>query len=94
MKRWYLVSYDIRDDTRLRHVARILEGYGERLQYSVFRCNLSERDVERLRWELAKVMAHEDDALFIGLCKACTTRLKRRDSRGSWPEEPPGHVVV
>jgi CRISPR-associated protein Cas2 len=32
----YLVSYDISDPKRLRKVARSLEGFGVRLQYSVF----------------------------------------------------------
>ena len=35
-KRSYLVAYDINDDRRRDHVAKILRCYGERLQYSVF----------------------------------------------------------
>ena len=35
-KRSYLVTYDINDDKRRDHVAKILRRYGERLQYSVF----------------------------------------------------------
>ena len=35
-KRSYLVAYDINDDRRRNRVAKILQGYGERLQYSVF----------------------------------------------------------
>ena len=38
----YLVSYDICDPKRLRKVARSLEGFGVRLQYSVFECPLDE----------------------------------------------------
>ena len=37
-----LVSYDVAKDEkgekRLRHVAKILENYGQRVQYSVFEC--------------------------------------------------------
>jgi len=36
----YLVSYDICHPKRLRRVARALEGFGVRLQYSVFECAL------------------------------------------------------
>ena len=43
-KLWYLVAYDVRDPKRLREVAHHLEGYGERLQFSVFRCRLTERE--------------------------------------------------
>ena len=35
-KRSYLVAYDINDDRRRDHVAKILRCYDERLQYSVF----------------------------------------------------------
>lgn len=52
---WWLVSYDVRDDRRLRETARLLEGYGERVQYSVFRCQLTRTEMAKLRWELAVV---------------------------------------
>src|SRR5262249_25938031 len=38
---WWLVCYDVRDPDRLRKTAKHLEGYGERVQYSVFRCWLT-----------------------------------------------------
>ncbi|MDR0535374.1 MAG: CRISPR-associated endonuclease Cas2, partial [Puniceicoccales bacterium] len=34
-RRRYLVCYDIANPKRLRRVARLLEGFGTRLQYSV-----------------------------------------------------------
>lgn len=87
MKNWYLVSYDIRDDKRLRKVARKLEGFGSRLQYSVFRCHLSERGLERLRWELSILMESEDDLLVISLCAQCVEKLKTRNPKTAWPDE-------
>ena len=94
MKSWYLVSYDVRNDKRLRRTAKVMQGYGARVQYSMFRCRLSERDAERLRWELSKVLEKEDDVLFVGLCDACIRRVRARDSHGSWPEDPPQWVVL
>ena len=46
---WWLVCYDVRDPERLRKAAKHLEGYGERMQYSVFRCWLTRVEMERLR---------------------------------------------
>jgi CRISPR-associated protein Cas2 len=43
-RRGYLVAYDIREDRRLRNVACCIEGYGERIQYSVFVCDLSDQE--------------------------------------------------
>lgn len=66
MRRLYIVSYDIRDEQRLKRVARLLRGYGDRLQYSVHRCDLS--DVERaiLISKLHPLIDHQkDQVLFI-----------------------------
>jgi CRISPR-associated endonuclease Cas2 len=49
-RRWYLVSYDIRDPKRWRLAYKQLKGCGERIQYSLFRCRLSRTEMERLRW--------------------------------------------
>jgi CRISPR-associated protein Cas2 len=88
------VCYDVRDEARLRQVARLLEGYGERVQYSVFRCRLTPRELERLRWELGKVVAQEDAWLMVPLCEDCVGRLRSQHGERWWPAEPPGYVIV
>ncbi len=94
MKSSYLVCYDVRDDRRLRQVARTLKSFGTRLQYSVFRCDLSERDIERLRWEVSRIMEPEDSLLVVGLCGACVKRIKARDSSRNWPQEPSPWAII
>ncbi len=74
-RRWHLVSYDIRDPKRLRQVAKKLEGYGDRVQYSVFRCRLDRTALEKLHWELAQILAEDDDLLVIPLCPDCAGRI-------------------
>lgn len=67
----YLVSYDISDPKRLRRVARMLEGFGVRLQYSVFECPLDEMRLARLKAELEPLVNHdEDQVLFVALGSA------------------------
>ncbi len=39
----YVISYDIRDDKRWRRIFKVMNGYGEWLQLSVFQCRLSPR---------------------------------------------------
>lgn len=64
----YLVSYDICHPKRLRRVARALEGYGVRLQYSVFECPLNDLRIAQLRAELQPILNHdEDQVLFVSL---------------------------
>jgi len=93
-KRWYLVSYDVRDPGRLKRVAKHLKGYGSRLQYSVFRCRMSDRERERLAWELKRIMRPEDGLLLAGLCDRCVERLRSANPDATWAEEPPGFEIV
>lgn len=68
MRTLYIVTYDIRDDRRLRRVFRLMRGYGDHLQYSVFRCELSDRERAELILRLTEVMRLSDDqALFFPL---------------------------
>ncbi len=43
-RRRHLIAYDIRDAKRLRRVAKTMEGFGIRMQYSVFVCDLTSRE--------------------------------------------------
>jgi CRISPR-associated protein Cas2 len=94
LRNWYLVCYDIRDDARLRRVQKLMLGYGHRLQYSIFRCRLTDRDIERMKWELSKIMESEDSLVVVSLCKACVGKLRVDGSRVSWPKDKPGYEIV
>ena len=64
----YLVCYDICDDRRLRKVFQTMRAYGDHLQYSVFECQLTGRDLARCRAEMAAIINHkEDQVLFVNL---------------------------
>jgi CRISPR-associated protein Cas2 len=96
--KWYLVCYDVRDPKRLRKVAKHLEGYGVRIQYSVFRCHLSPAQMQKLRWELTQnFVQKEDDVLFIPLCERCVAGLEvTHDSckKPDWPDAPAAFKIV
>jgi CRISPR-associated protein Cas2 len=53
MRTLYLISYDIPDDKRRLKIMHLLEGYGERVQYSVFEVWADEKQIETLRKQLA-----------------------------------------
>jgi CRISPR-associated protein Cas2 len=86
-KQWYVISYDITEPKRWRVVYKRLNGYGQRLQYSIFRCRLTTRQLERLRWELEKDLTDEDSLLIIGLCDSCERRVAARNRKEVWTEE-------
>ena len=87
----YLICYDIRDDRRWARAFRLLKGYGRPLQYSIFRCRLTVRQAERLRWELEAVLVPADRLLLIGICESCVRRVMEQNRPGAWPE--PGHAT-
>ena len=86
---WHIITYDIREPERWRKIYRLMRGHGDRIQYSVFRVRASARQLERLRWELERLLAPEDDLLIVSLCPTCGRRVKARNSEDAWRDEPP-----
>lgn len=68
MRNTYLVTYDIRDDKRLRQVFKTMRNWGDHLQYSVFECQLTAADLVKCRHELGEIINHgHDQVLFVDL---------------------------
>ena len=57
----YIITYDIGDQKRWRRVFRLMNGYGEWLQLSVFQCRLSRRRHAELLATLDEVILREQD---------------------------------
>lgn len=62
---FYLVCYDIVKDSRRNRAAHLLEGYGMRVQKSVFECVLNEKQLNLLQRKLDRyINAAEDQVRF------------------------------
>jgi CRISPR-associated protein Cas2 len=71
----YIVAYDIAAPRRWRKVFRIMEGYGEWVQLSVFQCRLSRQRQIEVRLALDEVINHiEDHVIIIDVGPAVATR--------------------
>lgn len=57
----FVVTYDIRDQRRWRRVFRLMHGYGEWMQLSVFQCRLSRRRHAELVQLLDGIIHHDED---------------------------------
>lgn len=57
----YVVAYDIRDPKRWRKVFKLMHGYGEWLQLSVFQCRLTRRRHAELIAMLDELIHHSED---------------------------------
>lgn len=64
-RRRHLIAYDISEPRRLRRICKIMEEYGERLQYSVFLCDLSRSELVHARAKVESVMDFVEDSILI-----------------------------
>jgi CRISPR-associated protein Cas2 len=62
-RRRYLIAYDIAEPRRLRRICSIMESFGERLQYSVFLCDLSVPELLALEDRVLGVMNRAEDSV-------------------------------
>jgi CRISPR-associated protein Cas2 len=60
---FYVVAYDIPDDKRRKKVSDLLEGYGKRVQYSVFECMLTQAKYDELCSRLKKQVKLKEDSV-------------------------------
>ncbi len=65
---WIIVAYDVRTDEakgrkRLRRVAQVCKDFGQRVQKSVFECQVDEMKYEELRRQLLREINDEEDNL-------------------------------
>ncbi len=96
LRNWHLITYDVRDAKRLRKVAKKLEGYGTRIQFSVFRVRVDNQTLEKLHWELNHIMENEDDLLVIPLCNGCACKVAEHSTgdQSDWAGNPPSYRVI
>ena len=71
-----LVAYDVSNDARRDRVAVALQGFGERIQYSVFIVDGKPADFVRLQVILAKLIDPSTDRVII--CDLGSTAAARR----------------
>lgn len=79
MDHLYVVTYDISSPRRWRRVFRIMEGYGDWLQLSVFQCRLGRTRLLELEAALVEAMNQGEDhviMLDLGPLEGVTPKVK------------------
>lgn len=79
MEHLYVVTYDISSPRRWRRVFKIMEGYGDWLQLSVFQCRLGRMRLLELEAELVEAMNQAEDhviMLDLGPLEGVTPKVK------------------
>ncbi|ACK73900.1 CRISPR-associated protein Cas2 (plasmid) [Gloeothece citriformis PCC 7424] len=88
-----LVVYDIPDNKRRTKLSKFLEGYGERVQWSVFECFLSLEEMRVLYQKVKKrVEPLEDNVRFYWISNEAVSRVLTIG--GESPSPPPNYYLI
>jgi CRISPR-associated protein Cas2 len=72
-----IISYDVVDDKRRTKVLKYLKGYGTRVQYSVFECDITKDQFTRIQRDLRVVIdLHTDSVRCYVLDAAAVQRIQ------------------
>jgi CRISPR-associated protein Cas2 len=76
---YLVVSYDIHDDKRRNRIHKVLKNFGERIQFSVFECDLTKEQLLRMQHMLTRIIKEEDQdsVRFYHLCDSCQRKIDR-----------------
>ena len=76
-----LIIYDISDDKRRTKLAKILEGFGYRVQMSAFEFWISQKDYKRMMEKIEKIKDKDDNIRVYYLNKADYSRHDKFSER-------------
>lgn len=74
MRYRYLVCYDVSNPKRLKQVFKKLHGFGDPIQFSIFKCDLSDTELAMMRAAVRELINNRTDRVMI-------VRLSKADDR-------------
>lgn len=70
-----VIAYDIEDDRKRSKVAKLLEKYGARVNYSVFECMFTPVQLQKTKASVAKLIdTRTDSVVFYQICVDCYSK--------------------
>ena len=88
-----VVCYDIPDDARRGKVAQALKGFGHRVQKSVFECEVTPEQFQKMKQRVGKrIETREDSVRYYNLCATCLGKIEI-SGLGEVKRDPPFYVV-
>jgi len=83
-----VVSYDVVDDKRRTKLAKKLCDFGKRVQYSVFECDLSKKQLnEMIQMGLKQINQEEDSLRIYKICSNCAAEIDSYGIKKGWEED-------
>lgn len=73
---FYLITYDIEEDKKRNKIAKLLEDYGTRVQYSVFECAIDYNQLEEIKKKAEDIIDKKKDSVRIyRICEGCLKEI-------------------
>ena len=74
---FFVVSYDVVNDRRRARLHKLLKGYGQRVQRSVFECILDAAAVSSMKEKIHEVIDSKTDSVrYYALCTPCSHKVE------------------
>jgi CRISPR-associated protein Cas2 len=90
-----IVSYDIVNNKQRTLLAKKLLNFGQRVQYSVFECNLSKKQVAEMKKQLLPLIDKKKDSLRIyRLCDQCRKQIQSIGIKKSWDDLDENRTII
>lgn len=74
MPHHYVICYDTSCNKRRYYIDKVLAGFGERIQLSVYECCLTQSQFTLLRNQLRHVISNDDILNYYPICCHCQVR--------------------
>lgn len=89
----FVICYDVSDDRRRTRIAKHLDAFGDRVQYSVFEGRFPPPVLDEVLEGLSRLLdSAEDSVVVYGLCATCASKVLRLGRSDT--ESPPGDEGV
>ena len=88
-----VISYDMISDRRRTKMFTLLKNYGDPIQYSVFECDLTRKQLDQLRQRL-KTLIHEKEGDTICIYHLCADCARQVDRVGGRLAREKGSVIL
>jgi CRISPR-associated protein Cas2 len=89
----HVIVYDIENDRTRTRVATLLEGYGRRVQKSVFECRLGTSELKELVGRMQKELADDTEAQ-VRVYQVCQKCLDASFGLGRVERDDPQHCYI
>ena len=81
-KLFYVVAYDVENDKMRTKVSKMLEKYGVRINYSVFECMFTEKQLLQVQEKINRLISTQTDTIvYYPCCVNCFSKIVYQPDR-------------